>query len=153
MQRLRLPHDSIQTSPIRWTGFGAPPSVSREVMGSWYTSHAAEAGLGTFVKASSKPSKKRRNRGGTCKSAAGYRGEKSLDYYLSFLPENECLIFNDLRLPHKNYFFQIDILVLSTRFHLIVVHKLVKFVHKSHKLMHNNITFLKREIHHIEQPA
>ncbi|WP_158736957.1 nuclease-related domain-containing protein [Alteribacillus sp. YIM 98480] len=54
------------------------------------------------------------------KTAAGYQGEKSLDYYLHFLPDNEYLILNDLRLPHKNHFFQIDTLLLSTRFHLII---------------------------------
>jgi hypothetical protein len=43
---------------------------------------------------------------------AGHRGEKNIDYYLSFLPENKYRIFRSLRLMDK-HFFQIDTLLLS----------------------------------------
>lgn len=51
---------------------------------------------------------------------SGYRGEQTLDYYLNFLPEEEYTIFQSLRLPFKNYFFQIDFLLLTSRFALII---------------------------------
>lgn len=54
------------------------------------------------------------------KSAAGYKGEQSLDYYLSFLPESEYFIFQDLRLFEKNHYFQLDTLILSPSFFLIL---------------------------------
>lgn len=54
------------------------------------------------------------------KSLAGLRGEESLDYYLSFLPEQEFLIFQDLRLKNDPHFFQMDFLLLSASFLLII---------------------------------
>ncbi|MEB1806924.1 MAG: NERD domain-containing protein, partial [Bacillaceae bacterium] len=54
------------------------------------------------------------------KSLAGYYGEKSIDYYLSFLPQ-EYLILHDLRLPDsEKRYFQIDTLILSPKFFIIL---------------------------------
>jgi hypothetical protein len=49
------------------------------------------------------------------KRRAGYRGECSVDYFLSFLPEKEYYIFYSLRLPYKDVYFQIDILIISPK--------------------------------------
>lgn len=51
---------------------------------------------------------------------AGYRGEKSVDYYLKNLPETHYDIIHGLRLPSENSFFQIDTLILSTSFAYIL---------------------------------
>jgi hypothetical protein len=51
---------------------------------------------------------------------AGYWGEKALDYYLSFLPDNEYLIFQHIRLKYEKWTFQIDFLILTTKFALII---------------------------------
>jgi hypothetical protein len=51
---------------------------------------------------------------------AGYKGEQSIDYYLSFLPEKDFYILHGLRLPYKNFFFQMDTLMLSKSFFLIL---------------------------------
>ncbi|HEY2420086.1 MAG TPA: NERD domain-containing protein [Neobacillus sp.] len=48
----------------------------------------------------------------------GLDGERSLDFYLDLLPDSKYYIFHDLRLKYKNYFFQIDTLVLCTSFGL-----------------------------------
>ncbi len=53
------------------------------------------------------------------KLEAGYKGELSLNYHLSFLPEKDYLIIFNLRLSYKTFFFQIDTLVLHTNFILI----------------------------------
>jgi len=50
------------------------------------------------------------------KVRAGYLGEKSLDYYLSFLPDKQYYIFHYLRLPYQNHHFQMDTLILSPCF-------------------------------------
>jgi ssDNA-binding Zn-finger/Zn-ribbon topoisomerase 1 len=50
---------------------------------------------------------------------AGYQGEKSLYYYLSFLSD-KYLISHGLRLSNGTYFFQIDILLITHSFLLIV---------------------------------
>lgn len=51
------------------------------------------------------------------KRTAGYRGEQSLDYYLTLLHDKNYHILNDLRIPHlQKHFFQLDTLILSTRF-------------------------------------
>lgn len=46
---------------------------------------------------------------------AGYKGEKSIDYYLSFLPCDEYYIFHDVRLFDGEHFFQMDALILTKR--------------------------------------
>ncbi len=46
------------------------------------------------------------------KKNAGLKGEKSLNYYLSFLPKNEHIVLHNLRLQNESgYFYQIDALV------------------------------------------
>ncbi len=55
--------------------------------------------------------------------SAGFRGEVALDYYLHDLDDNSYLIFHDLRLPRdkdKNYYFQIDCLILHTSFAVLL---------------------------------
>ncbi|MBO9130041.1 nuclease-related domain-containing protein [Bacillus sp. 165] len=54
------------------------------------------------------------------KSMAGYRGEQSLDYHLDFLPPKRYFIFHDLRLLNPPHFFQLDTLILSPCFLLII---------------------------------
>ncbi len=54
------------------------------------------------------------------KCYAGFRGELSIDYQLSFL-EGEYEIFHDIRIPFReSSFFQMDILFVTTRFLLII---------------------------------
>ncbi|WP_213021461.1 nuclease-related domain-containing protein [Siminovitchia terrae] len=55
------------------------------------------------------------------KRQSGERGERSLDYHLTFLPQDEFFILHDLRLKNEQgYFFQIDTLLLSSRFFTII---------------------------------
>ncbi|WP_221566910.1 nuclease-related domain-containing protein [Alkalihalobacillus sp. TS-13] len=51
---------------------------------------------------------------------AGYRGEQALDYYLEYLPEKNYYIFHDLRLFDIHHYFQIDTLIVTPYFMLIV---------------------------------
>ncbi|WP_155216760.1 nuclease-related domain-containing protein [Terrilactibacillus tamarindi] len=51
---------------------------------------------------------------------AGYKGEKSVDYTLSFLAEKKYSIFHDLRLPHGDHYFQMDTILISKSFILIM---------------------------------
>ncbi|WP_338752980.1 nuclease-related domain-containing protein [Bacillus sp. FJAT-52991] len=53
-------------------------------------------------------------------SKAGFRGEQAIDYYFSFVPKENHLIFNDLRLPMGDRFFQIDSLLLTPSYILII---------------------------------
>lgn len=54
------------------------------------------------------------------KMSAGIRGEKELDYQLSFLPNEKYIILNDLRLQQNGHFFQIDTLLLSPKVSFII---------------------------------
>jgi hypothetical protein len=54
------------------------------------------------------------------KSITGYKGEKSLDFHLELLPKEETYILHDLRLPFGSNHFQIDILILTPSFFLII---------------------------------
>ncbi len=60
--------------------------------------------------------KKKEIVGNIRKLNAGWKGEKELDYHLSFLPENDFLIFQGLHLP----LFQIDAFVLCSHFGVII---------------------------------
>jgi hypothetical protein len=51
---------------------------------------------------------------------AGYKGEIEVDYYLSLFPDDDLTIFQYLRLPHKNGYFQIDTLIISPWFMVII---------------------------------
>ncbi|MHA6253364.1 NERD domain-containing protein [Oceanobacillus sp. CAU 1775] len=51
---------------------------------------------------------------------AGYNGEHALQFPLSFLPEDDFLIFHHLRLPDQQGHFQMDTLLLSTNYILII---------------------------------
>lgn len=54
------------------------------------------------------------------KRLAGIRGEKELDYQLTFLTDHNYLIINDLRLQLGGHFFQIDSLLISPRITFII---------------------------------
>ncbi|UFU00720.1 NERD domain-containing protein [Radiobacillus kanasensis] len=54
------------------------------------------------------------------KRKAGYDGERSIDYYLSKMPTSQFYIFQDLRLEANSFYFQMDILLLSKSFALII---------------------------------
>ena len=51
---------------------------------------------------------------------AGFEGEKSLDFYFRELPKEKYLIFHDLNLPDCDYNCQIDTLLLTPEFALII---------------------------------
>ncbi|WP_177183312.1 nuclease-related domain-containing protein [Lentibacillus persicus] len=51
---------------------------------------------------------------------SGHRGEESLLYHLNFLPEDDFRIYHYLRIPDENGHFQMDFLLLSLYFFLII---------------------------------
>jgi ribosomal protein L37AE/L43A len=51
---------------------------------------------------------------------AGYKGELQTDYRLSFLPKKGYHIFRDLRLQDEKWHFQIDTLILTLRYILLI---------------------------------
>lgn len=50
----------------------------------------------------------------------GLTGEKNVDYYLGYLPPKQCNIFRGIRLIHDNKPFQIDALLISKKFLLLI---------------------------------
>ncbi|WP_260682081.1 NERD domain-containing protein [Alkalicoccobacillus porphyridii] len=52
---------------------------------------------------------------------AGYRGERNLEYHLNFLEDRDFVFVHDLRLRASNgHYFQVDTLVVTSRFFVIV---------------------------------
>jgi hypothetical protein len=51
---------------------------------------------------------------------AGYRGEKSLVFHLSMLPDEKYYIFHGIRLLYQGYYFQIDYLILCSAYALVL---------------------------------
>ncbi|MBT2678936.1 NERD domain-containing protein [Bacillus sp. ISL-35] len=47
---------------------------------------------------------------------AGYKGEKTLDYYISQIDHSEMLILQDLRIPINDTHFQLDTLIITPYF-------------------------------------
>ncbi|MEW9109627.1 MAG: nuclease-related domain-containing protein [Cytobacillus gottheilii] len=67
------------------------------------------------------PPEKRAILDGELKSRlAGYYGEKAIDYYLRKLPENDYCILHSLRLKMDSDYFQIDTLLLTDKYALII---------------------------------
>lgn len=60
------------------------------------------------------------------RSEAGYIGEKKLDYFLDQLPEKDYYIFQGLRLPNGKSYFQIDALIFTLSYGLIIEAKNLK---------------------------
>ncbi|ANC75701.1 hypothetical protein ABE65_002145 [Fictibacillus phosphorivorans] len=57
------------------------------------------------------------------KYLAGFRGELTLDYFLSELPQDDYHIFHDLRIPrydNNQLYFQLDAFILHPRFCIII---------------------------------
>ncbi|MEK5444453.1 nuclease-related domain-containing protein [Fredinandcohnia sp. FSL W7-1320] len=54
------------------------------------------------------------------KRKKGYRGELSLNYYLELIDTPEFLILHDIRLTDGKSFFQIDTLIITPYFYLIL---------------------------------
>lgn len=54
---------------------------------------------------------------------AGYKGEKSLEFHLSMLSDQKYHIFHNIRLLLGKYFFQIDFLILTSAFALVLESK------------------------------
>ncbi|PGV66606.1 nuclease [Bacillus cereus] len=54
------------------------------------------------------------------KFMAGYKGEQAIEYPLSFLSETEYSILHDIRLFDQKHYFQIDTLIVSSRFLLFL---------------------------------
>lgn len=57
---------------------------------------------------------------------AGYRGEQTVDYKISLYPQRDFHIFQGLRLKINNNYFQIDNLILTNKFILIIEVKNIK---------------------------
>jgi hypothetical protein len=54
------------------------------------------------------------------KIAAGYKGEKTVDYHLGFLEDKKYSIFHNVRLQVGSQYFQIDTLLITTCYIVII---------------------------------
>ncbi|WP_163528141.1 nuclease-related domain-containing protein [Halobacillus ihumii] len=54
------------------------------------------------------------------RTRAGYHGERSIDFHLNFIPHKNYLIIHDLRLFDGQHFFQMDTVLVSRKFILIL---------------------------------
>lgn len=94
------------------------------------------------------------------KSRAGYRGEQSIDYHLQFFHDKHYLILHGLRIPiGENDFFQIDTLILSPRYILVLevknisgtlyfdqtFHQLIRILNKEEEAFPDPILQVKRQ--------
>lgn len=51
---------------------------------------------------------------------SGFKGEESVDYPLSLIQDKKYFIFHDVRLQFQNHYFQIDTLILSQNFFIMI---------------------------------
>jgi len=99
------------------------------------------------------------------KRSSGYLGELSLNYPLSFLDEKEYFIFHDLRLNISDHYFQIDTLVITQKFILIIevkhitgtlffdqeFHQLIRTHNGEEAVFPDPITQIKRQMLQLKQ--
>ena len=57
------------------------------------------------------------------KYESGYRGEQSMDYFYRYLPQNNLYFLHGIRISHQDYFFQMDTLIITPNFLLIIESK------------------------------
>jgi Nuclease-related domain len=57
------------------------------------------------------------------KYVSGYRGEQSLDYFYRYLPATNLSFLHGIRILHQYYYFQMDTLIITPRFLLIIESK------------------------------
>lgn len=57
------------------------------------------------------------------KYESGYRGEQSMDYFYRYLPQNNLNLLHGIRISHQDYFFQMDTLIITPNFLLIIESK------------------------------
>lgn len=95
---------------------------------------------------------------------AGYKGEKAVSYYLNFLPKKDYYIFHSLRLPNNGHYFQMDYLLLTTRFALILecknffgtlffdqsFHQLIRTVNDKEEGFHDPLSQVKWHQHQLQ---
>lgn len=96
---------------------------------------------------------------------AGYKGELETDYLISILPEEDYLIFCAIRLPYGSNYFQVDTLLLSPRFALLIETKnlagdlffnpesnqLIKTVNGKEEVMSDPLLQVKRQKYQFKQ--
>ncbi|MBD8069520.1 nuclease-related domain-containing protein [Bacillus sp. PS06] len=96
------------------------------------------------------------------KYVSGYKGEQSLDYYLALLPE-DYLIIHHLRLKFKEYYFQIDTLILTPFFFIIaevknlsgklhfdhIHHQLIRTANQNEEIFQDPLLQAKRQRHQL----
>ncbi|MBH0172538.1 NERD domain-containing protein [Fictibacillus sp. 23RED33] len=51
---------------------------------------------------------------------AGHNGEKSLQYFYRYLPKQEADIIHNIRIKHMEFFFQIDTLIITSKFLIVL---------------------------------
>ena len=95
---------------------------------------------------------------------AGFRGEEAIDYYLNDLDEEPYFIFQDIRLPCKDgTFFQLDFLILTTFFILIIevknitgilyfdreFHQLIRITSEKEEAFHDPIIQVRKHVYQL----
>ncbi|WP_180968136.1 nuclease-related domain-containing protein [Cytobacillus massiliigabonensis] len=87
------------------------------------------------------------------KVEAGFRGEQALNYHLTFLPKKNYFILHDLRLRDKEKgFFQIDTVILTPKFHLVLEVKNIAGTLFFDQEFHQLIRTLPNESHTFPDP-
>lgn len=83
---------------------------------------------------------------------AGCKGEASVDYPLSLLPEKEFLILHNLRLHEGEHYFQIDCLILTAQFFLILEIKHIAGVNTFNTRLHQLVRTIGGNVQRFSYP-
>lgn len=103
--------------------------------------------------------------GNLAKFVAGHNGEKSLEYFYRYLPKKESDIIHNIRILHMEFFFQIDTLILTSKFLILLEIKnysgelffdekygqLIRTSSKGKEIFEDPIQQVKRQSFHLSQ--
>lgn len=99
------------------------------------------------------------------KYIAGHNGEKSLQYFYRYLPKQEADIIHNIRIKHMEFFFQIDTLIITSKFLILLEIKnytgdlffddkygqLIRTSSKGREIFEDPIQQVKRQSFHLTQ--
>jgi hypothetical protein len=96
---------------------------------------------------------------------SGFKGEKSLDYFYRYLPTDDLYYLHGIRILHNRYYFQLDTLIITPRFLLILESKniaghlyfddkykqLIRTLNDKKEAFDNPIEQVKRQAYHLQE--
>lgn len=99
------------------------------------------------------------------KFRSGFMGEQALDYFYRYLPNREIIFTHNIRIFHMDYYFQIDTLIMTSKFFILLEIKnytghlyfddkfgqLIRTLNEKKDFFDDPIQQIKRQLYHLKK--